>query len=934
MALENLVAFLRSHRSTGEYNFVSLKGGKYHIKSEHSEKFIDLYCQAIPYFTEQNATSLAWRKPDIDYLPLIFDIDLQVKENIKLTNEVFIELAKMFMFYVSTEIMEGMGVVLTRKQQCYPKQTKQGIVFKTGFHMFIFGVLVTKEVALKIRNIIIPELETYVEERKYIVNTAEDILDKLVCPFGKNGMLMLQDYKPSHNTGKNYSIFFRGTYIPAKDDWNNPTEFEPHQTVKLLCDMRNLFWGWLWQVPEWKKFGELKKNDAIGDIKVMKYNPNIFNLKLFLELTADHIPNNSEYLQIVMYCASVQIPVDQVTQLCNTAWKPKDKSETERVYKSFKKRGVNRGSLVRYLTIHSKEPFILEDIWKERVTRMYNDYKDFTDVDKIYYLGEIETFLTDTIVYVFSIKKFSWQYVLTKRDKHGNAIQEIQRCISKEAPFMGSDNFAVTIYPTKPELLKVLENAIPKKINASDKKMLQKITAINKLIEEFQILTNKVALERTKSILEKIPEPKVIDIARIIKRLQMSCKLKRYTNLTFRPYTDQIDPTPELTLNTFSGFLLDRYIPQKHIDVKTTQIWVYFYDVFGWADPKMKMMDYILDFVAFMIQFPAQRSERLIGIISKKQGTGKSFFFRILQMIFQGYCSFHDSLDTLLQRFNIENNSMKVHWCDDIFGATQQQTRKLFPRTTCKTQKYEAKGERMITLPEYAEFFITSNQQSPLHLSPEDRRQLLIEVSDLHLQERDFYKKVDAETENLDIAYAWFQFFKHRDITKFHPSHDPPSHTKAKSIESCMVKAHSFLTKFFSDGEDWPRMYKTPEALFSTWANLYEIKLISKGQFKNQVRLRIETKRFYNLYKRYTQQFYSSSKPRNQDTFFKEIEDGGVIVYKKRKYINSKKKSCVDIYYSRCYTFLIKLYPELKFEWDHQTDATQVIQQLKQLQTF
>ena len=149
-----------------------------------------------------------------------------------------------------------------------------------------------------------------------------------------------------------------------------------------------------------------------------------------------------------------------------------------------------------------------------------------------------------------------------------------------------------------------------------------------------------------------------------------------------------------------------------------------------------------------------------------------------------------------------------------------------------------------------------------------------------------------------------------------------------------MVKAHSFLTKFFSDGEDWPRMYKTPEALFSTWANLYEIKLISKGQFKNQVRLRIETKRFYNLYKRYTQQFYSSSKPRNQDTFFKEIEDGGVIVYKKRKYINSKKKSCVDIYYSRCYTFLIKLYPELKFEWDHQTDAIQVIQQLHELQRF
>ena len=111
MALENLVAFLRSHRATGEYNFVSLKGGKYHIKSEHSEKFLELYCQAIPYFTEENATSLAWKTPNIDYLPLIFDIDLQMKEDIQLPNETFIELAKLFMFYVSTEITLGSGIL-------------------------------------------------------------------------------------------------------------------------------------------------------------------------------------------------------------------------------------------------------------------------------------------------------------------------------------------------------------------------------------------------------------------------------------------------------------------------------------------------------------------------------------------------------------------------------------------------------------------------------------------------------------------------------------------------------------------------------------------------------------------------------------------------------------------------------------------------------
>ena len=42
---------------------------------------------------------------------------------------------------------------------------------------------------------------------------------------------------------------------------------------------------------------------------------------------------------------------------------------------------------------------------------------------------------------------------------------------------------------------------------------------------------------------------------------------------------------------------------------------------------------------------------------------------------------------------------------------------------------------------------------------------------------------------------------------------------------------------------------------------------------------------------------------------------------------------CGHILFSM-YTFLIKLYPELKFEWDHQTDAIQVIQQLQELQRF
>ena len=70
--LENLLTFLkRTSVSTGEYNFVSLRGGKYNITSENRQEFLDLYCQAVPFFTENNSPSLVWKTPQYDYLPLI-----------------------------------------------------------------------------------------------------------------------------------------------------------------------------------------------------------------------------------------------------------------------------------------------------------------------------------------------------------------------------------------------------------------------------------------------------------------------------------------------------------------------------------------------------------------------------------------------------------------------------------------------------------------------------------------------------------------------------------------------------------------------------------------------------------------------------------------------------------------------------------------------
>ena len=96
---------------------------------------------------------------------------------------------------------------------------------------------------------------------------------------------------------------------------------------------------------------------------------------------------------------------------------------------------------------------------------------------------------------------------------------------------------------------------------------------------------------------------------------------------------------------------------------------------------------------------------------------------------------------------------------------------------------------------EFSDIFITSNQLKTgcLHVKPGDRRQLLIEVSDLKLQNRKFFRAASEETRNLDIAHAWYLFFKNKELGEWTPAEDPPGDVKEKTIEHSMVKSHRFI---------------------------------------------------------------------------------------------------------------------------------------------
>lgn len=935
--VENLIVFLRAHVSSDEYNFVSLRGGKYHITREYKQAFLDLYCKAAPFFTEQNATSLIWRAPKQDYLPLIFDIDLQVAEDVAFSNETFIELAQMIMFYVSSEIKDlGMGVVLTRKQRCYPKETPKGTVFKTGFHMFVFGILVSKELALKIRNRIIEGNLPCFLEKHHVINPAHDVLDKSVCPFGKNGLVMLSDYKREMNTGKAYSIFFRGTYNYSTADWNHPKEFQPEQTVTLLGEMRNIFWGWLWNTPKWPKFGdigEIKAAKSWGSLKSTKASQCSmcqFNLTRFLEALPGWIPDNEMYRQIVYFCSAQGLDPAFVGHTCNAAWGYQDQETEHMMRNATDSHQIGKGSLIRILKLHSKE-WNEQDIFGEEptVVSYYNEYVEL--MNGVHTLNEVERFLLDTCQYVIGCKKFTWLRYTNVRDKHNHIIKNIVRPLTKEPPFSNSDDFVVRISPGIQELINALEESC-KKI-PKDKSKIKQFARVQELLTTINKLPVSEAYIVAKSCLgDRMPEPEMTRVSKILKEVHLHGRMKRYLHLEFTPYSGTLDPTDVDILNTFSSFPMETYVPSLKVDIRTTTIWKYLYDVFGHQQQDMKLLNFLLDFIAWKIQHPNRRSGRIICVVSKRQGTGKSSLFHLLQLVMGSQlCSFHDCLDTLTCRFNFPNHSKLCHWVDDVHAVTNKNdTRKLFPKATCKFQKYEAKGQGVITLQEFSEIWVTANDQAPLHVSTEDRRIMIIEASDCHKQETEFFDALYAEFENLDIGHALYTFLKHRDVSTFKPSNNPPSLAKARSIERCMVKSHVFLTEFFK--EHWLLTYKPRDKTNSEWTSLYQVFTKDMTQ-RRRVLIRIEHRRFYKLYSNFTKEYSPSSRVREYATFYREMEQLDIIKHKKRRKINGKNKTGVDIDFQKLKTKLIELYPATDLgEWISEIETTEFVETLSTLQ--
>jgi hypothetical protein len=860
-----------------QYNLVSMKCGTFYVPVHLFKKFLKYYGKALQEMTSSTSESLVWSVRGKKFKPMTIDIDIIREGDTEFTDSELIELAEQLTSVIVKKAdMDEVGVFLTRKK-IQPKVYQNHELFKTGMHIYIIGMEVTKAWAMQIRPSLLEIITVFCKAHK-IINTPDEVMDDKVTPFGENGILFNCEFKP--NCEDRYYIFYRALFDQS---FTNALYYKPEQWLQSFTDNYDQLYSFL---TDYLGFADevIKKIDVASPIETtvaiptqtrtdynsMTTNLN-FDLAKFLEDTRTRTPDHQEYCTIIYFLAHIKFPVDVASTLTNQYWNADgkwDTDETARIMNTYENadRYFDKESVIKYYMRYSADKWVedIASLFSTRSTVYYNDCKRF--MSGTYDLDEVIAFITGFCDYVIEHKVFVY-LAYTNEVYKGKKIKNIRRVLSQHPPFKGTDDFEVSIRPSYEDVIKVVHKMIKGLKPKKDKKRIEQLEQLLTLEENF--------METAQSTLKAaFPPPNRMDMSFILLRAQKQCKIKRYDSLTFYPYTLTPPDLDSNVLNTFCGFPMMHYTPSRTVDPNKTMIMQFLYEVYNHGNEDMKQLNFILDLMSWKLKYPHLRSEKIWCVISSKQGTGKSTIFYLWEfLVGKKLCLFHCTLESLCCRFNIENSSKLIHHIDDLQASGPKETRKLFPIATARKLIYEGKGEKRIQMDEMAMLWVTSNFKSPLFTGAHDRRQVILPISPCWKGQKGKFDKLYDEMDDLDIAYAWFHFLLDREIGKFSPSDPPPIDGTPEAKLKCMSTSHRFIKDFFAQ-EDFPELLYDPRSNISLCAlsNETELLVITCGK-----------KTLYNAYKKFCQEFYSGSSVR-LNTFTDQILEVGVRLRGRTRY--------------------------------------------------
>jgi hypothetical protein len=238
--------------------------------------------------------------------------------------------------------------------------------------------------------------------------------------------------------------------------------------------------------------------------------------------------------------------------------------------------------------------------------------------------------------------------------------------------------------------------------------------------------------------------------------------IRKYDRIDFYPNKDEC---PVNHYNFFKGFKAEKYEPinNKELIEELIQPIINHLKVVA-----QNNYEFLIKYFAFILKYPSKKTNVNI-VVAGKDGTGKSIIFDYFRNMILGddVSSQTDDTEDIFSRFsNIYVNKLFLQIdeiCSDDFK--KKKAEKLKNIIVSKTVKYEKKGVDSITVNNYINMVMTTNNDFTIPISQTDRRNVFFKCSDTYLQNKDYFNKLSLEFKREEVARAFYEYLINYDIS-------------------------------------------------------------------------------------------------------------------------------------------------------------------------
>lgn len=233
---------------------------------------------------------------------------------------------------------------------------------------------------------------------------------------------------------------------------------------------------------------------------------------------------------------------------------------------------------------------------------------------------------------------------------------------------------------------------------------------------------------------------------------------------------------PKDVYNLFTGFVYD----DDNNDYEEKNIKLFLDHIKYLVNDENEVYEYILNWLAHIIQQTQRKTEAAIVLYSKKEGVGKNAFTDLVSKIFKGYET-TINLEHLTKNFNSILSNKLILIGDEISPKAKEMNNELKTAITRKEINIEYKGVDPIKIKDRSNFIFTTNNELAFRVSDEDRRYCLIECPTEKKDSTYFnnlYKDIDDDSK----VKQFYNFLKTRDISNINIRNIPLTSYKKRNI--------------------------------------------------------------------------------------------------------------------------------------------------------